>query len=308
MNQGHYDEQNRVKASFDAAYTAPTPHRYLHNMIAVDYRMADYMNHFLSAAVNASMTPAEPVRVLDLGCSYGLSGALLKADCSYQELAEFFRHEASSEYASCVVECKGWLELHAAREDVEVVGFDSSVEAIRFATASRMIDKGIARNLEGNESDMTEDERSLIRRCDVLLSTGVIGYVTEKTVDPILDEFGHDAGGALGPVAVMSVLELFEPEHIAESFAEHGYRFGQLPVRLPQRRFVDEEEREGVLKTLRDRGQRTATLGSEDRMFASLCVAAQPESFDVFTKQMTEVGEALPPEVRVVCEEPTILS
>ena len=308
MTQADYEEQNRVKASFDAAYTSPTPHRYLRNMAAVDYRMADYMNPFVSAVVDASAVSAEPVRVLDLGCSYGVSGALLKTDCSYQELAEFFRHEASPEYSSCVVESKRWLESHAARKDVEVVGFDSSVEAIRFATASRMIDEGIARNLEGNESDLAEDERSLIRRCDVLLSTGVIGYVTDKTVNPILDEFGHDGCGALGPVAVMSVLELFDPEPIAESFAEHGYRFGQLPVRLPQRRFVDEEERESVLKTLRDRGQRTATQESEDRMFASLCVAAQPESFDVLAKQMTEVDEALPPEVRVGCQEPTVFS
>ena len=291
MNQSDYDEPNRVKASFDAAYTAPTPHQYLHSMTAVDYRMADYMRPFLSAAVEASVTRAEPVRVLDLGCSYGVSGALLKTDCSYQALDEFFVHEASSEYSSCVVESRRWLESHAAREHVEVVGFDSSVEAIRFATSSLMIDEGIARNLEGNESDLTEDERSLIRRCDVLFSTGVIGYVTRKTIDPILDEFGHDARGRLGPVAVMSVLELFDPEPIAESFAEHGYRFGQLPVRLPQRRFVDEEERDGVLRTLRDRGQRAATQGAENRMFANLCVAAQPGSFDVFAEQMTEATD-----------------
>ena len=307
MDQSDYEEQNRVKASFNAAYSAATPHRYLHNMTAVDYRMADYMNPFLAAVVDASVTPTEPVRVLDLGCSYGVSGALLKTDCSYQELAEFFRHEASSEYSSCVAGSRRWLESHAARADVEVVGFDSSAEAVRFAKASGMIDEGIACNLEESKSDLTQDERSLLRQCDVLLSTGVIGYVTDKTVSPILDEFGHDANGALGPIAVMSVLELFAPETIADSFAEHGYRFGQLPVRMPQRRFANEEEREGVLETLRDRGESTAVQESEDRMFASLCVAAHPESFDVLTQQVTEVAEALSPEVRVSCQEPTIL-
>ena len=136
------------------------------------------MNPFLTAVVDASVSPPppqRPVRILDLGCSYGVSGALLKTDCSYQELAKFFRYETSSEYSSCVTESKHWLESHVAREDVEVVGFDSSAEAIRFATASRMIDKGITRNLEENESELTEDERSLIRQCDALLSTGVIG-------------------------------------------------------------------------------------------------------------------------------------
>jgi carnitine O-acetyltransferase len=296
MNQNTYDEQNRVKASFDAAYTSQTPHQYLYNMTAVDYRMADYMNPFLNAAVDASVSPPpkRPVRILDLGCSYGVSGALLKTDCSYQELAQFFQDETSLEYSSCVIESKRWLESHVGREDVEVVGFDSSAAAIRFATAARMIDKGITRNLEEHESELTEDERSLIRQCDVLLSTGVIGYVTEKTVGPILDEFGHDVRGPLGAVAIMSVLELFDPEPIAESFAEHGYRFGQLPIRIPQRRFVDEEEREGVLEERRDRGGPAAVQDSGDQMFASLCVAAHPQWFEVFAKRMNEVAEVLP--------------
>jgi hypothetical protein len=308
MNQSNYDQQNLVKASFDATYAAQTPHQYLHNMTAVDYRMADYMNPFLAAVVDIAMSPAAPqcpVRILDLGCSYGVSGALLKTDCSYQELANFILCETSREYASCVTDSKRWLGSHVVREDVEVVGFDSSAEAVRFATASRMIDKGITRNLEENESELTDDERSLIRQCDVLLSTGVIGYVTEKTINPILDEFCCDARGGLGGVAIVSVLELFDQEPIAECFAEHGYRFGEIPIRIPQRRFADAEEREGVLETLRDRGESTAVQDSEEQMFASLCVAARPQSFEVLSKRMSEVAEELPAEVRLGQQKPT---
>jgi SAM-dependent methyltransferase len=303
MNKSNYDNDNCVKASFDAAYTALTPHQYLHDMTAVNYRMADYMHPFLAAAVDASvsLSPSSqrPVRVLDLGCSYGVSGALLKTGCSYQELAKFFRCETSLAYSSCVTESKRWLESHVAREDVEVVGLDSSAEAIRFATASGMIDKGITRNFEENESKLTKDERSLIRQCDVLLSTGVIGYITEKTIHSILEAFGHDARGPLGPVAILSVLELFDQEPIAEAFAEYGYRFGQLPIRMPQRRFADEEEREGVLETLRNRGESTAVQDSEGQMFASLCVAAHPQSFEALAKWMTEVAEVLPEKVHL---------
>ncbi len=295
MNQGNYDEQNRVKASFDSAYTAPTPHRYLRNMTAVDYRMADYMNPFLSAIVGASVTSREPVRILDLGCSYGISGALLKTDCSYEELAEFFEHEASSEYSSCVVETQRWIESRAVRDNVEDVGFDSSNQAVTFAVASHMIAEGITCNLEENTSALTADEASLIQHCDVLLSTGAIGYVTDKTVNPILDELGHSAHGALGPVAVMSVLELFDPEPIAEAFTRHGYRFGQLPVRIAQRRFVDEEERQGVLERLRR--EQTVAPELEDRMFASLCIAAYPEHFDELRECVINIGDELSSEV-----------
>jgi SAM-dependent methyltransferase len=289
MNQGDYDEQNRAKASFDSAYSAQTPHRYLRSMTAVDYRMADYMNPYLSAVVDASMTAQEPVRVLDIGCSYGMSGALLKTDCAYRDLAKFYRQEASSEYAACVVESQRWLDSHTMRGDVEVVGFDSSAEAIRFATASHMIDDGIAQNLEDEKSELTDDEAHLIQECDVLLSTGAIGYVTDKTVNPILDEFGNSARGALGPVAVMSVLELFDPAPIAEAFTEHGYRFGQLSVRMPQRRFADEDERQGVIEALRQRGVQADALESEHQMFAGLCIAAKPERFDALTQCVTNV-------------------
>jgi len=258
-------------------------------MTAVDYRMADYMNPYLSAVVDASMTAQEPVRVLDIGCSYGMSGALLKTDCAYRDLAKFYRQEASSEYAACVVESQRWLDSHTMRRDIEVVGLDSSAEAIRFATASHMIDNGIARNLEDEKSELTDDEAHLIQECDVLLSTGAIGYVTDKTVNPILDEFGNSARGALGPVAVMSVLELFDPAPIAEAFTEHGYRFGQLSIRMPQRRFADEDERQGVIEALRQRGVQADALESEHQMFAGLCIAAKPERFDTLTKCVTNV-------------------
>ena len=289
MNQGDYDEQNQAKASFDEAYTGRTPHRYLHNMAAVNYQMADYMNPYLSAVVDASITSQELVRVLDIGCSYGMSGALLKTDCEYNDLTEFYRTEASSEYASCVIESKQWLKLHATRKDVEVVGFDSSKEAIRFATATHMIDEGIALNLEEEKSKFTADESRLIQKCDVLLSTGAIGYITDKTVNPILDEFGNNAHGALGPVAILSVLELFDPASIAEAFTDHGYRFGQLPIRIPQRRFVNKQERKGVFETLRQRGEKIDALKFEQQMFASLCIAAKPKRFKALSKCVNNV-------------------
>ena len=169
------------------------------------------------------------------------------------------------------------------RDDVEVVGFDSSKEAIRFASASDMVDDGIALDLEETSSELSEGQAALIQQCDVLMSTGAIGYVTDKTVRPILDQFGQDAHGALGPVAVMSVLELFDPASIAVAFVEHGYRFVQLPVRMPQRRFVDAEERDGVTERLRQRGVQSEAQDSEDHMFARLCIAAKPERFDALS-------------------------
>jgi hypothetical protein len=62
MNNSEYEKQNYVKASFDAGYIAPTPHLYFHNMSAVNYRMAEYMNPFLAALVEASVRPPPEAR------------------------------------------------------------------------------------------------------------------------------------------------------------------------------------------------------------------------------------------------------
>ena len=296
-----YEAQNHVKTSFDDVYTAPTPHRYLQNMTAVDYRMAELMNPFVSAVVDASATIEGPVKVLDVGCSYGMSGALLKTNCAYGDLAEFYRDTASPGFSACVTETRRWLTSRCEREDVEIVGFDSSEVAVHFATASNMIDAGIARNLEADDSQLTSGERSLVQQCDVLLSTGAIGYVTDRTVGPILEEFGHHGHGALGPVAIISVLELFDPEPIARSFTDHGFRFGQLPHRLPQRRFTDETERRGVIETLQQRGLPTATQESENTMFANLWVAAQPDRFQELTHCLSEIHDEMPALVSVGC-------
>ena len=103
----------------------------------------------------------------------------------------------------------------------------------------------------------------------------------------------------------MSVLELFDPGPIAEAFTEHSYRFGQLPVRIPQRRFVDEEERDGVLENLR-RGQIVAPE-LRDRMFASLCIAAYPKHFDELQECVANIGDELPSEGSAVASATTVL-
>ena len=284
MNQTDYEVDNRAKVSFDAAYVAPTPFRYMSKMAAVGYRMAEEMLPFLSAVVDASENPDAPVKVLDLGCSYGLSASLLKTDCRYGELTELYTDRASIEYAQCANESRRWLRDRRVRNDVQIVGFDSSEEAIRFAMDVDMVDTGIARNLEDEGASLTLSEASAIQGCDVFFSTGAIGYLTDKTINPILDEFGRASHGALGPIALLSVLELFALEPLESTFADHGFGFARLGLQLPQRRFADEQERGRVLDALQRRGLPTRVQEDEDQMLADVCVAARPEQLDALTE------------------------
>ena len=302
MSRTRYDESNHGKASFDKAYIAPTPHRYLASMAAIGYRLAERMHPFLSAVVHASSSAEAPLRVLDVGCSYGISSALLKTGCSYGALSAFYCDDASRDYDVCVRETQEWLQEYGVREDVTVVGLDSSNAAVRFATDARLIDRGIACDLEVTGARLAEAERSVIATCDVLFSAGTIGYVSDRTMDPLLNTLGSEGQGAMGPVAIMSVLELFSPEPIAKTFDEHGYRFGVLPVRVPQRQFADKAEQERVIDTLQRRGVSTDVQETENLMFANLCVAALPHHFNALVACVTETARGLP-QAAVRCGE-----
>ncbi len=299
MSRTRYDESNQAKASFDEAYSAPTPHRYLADMAAIEYRLAERMQPFLSAVVDASRPAETPARVLDVGCSYGISGALLKTGCTFAALSAFYR-DASRVYGACIQESRAWLQGHDVRQDVAIVGLDSSRAAVRFATDAHLIDRGITCNLELPGTSLTEADRAVIATCDVLFSCGTIGYVSDRTMHPLLNALGAGEHGALGPVAVMSVLELFDPEPIAETFSTHGFCFGALPFCVAQRRFADQDERERVLAVSQRRGWSTDAHETKNQMFATLCVAAVPEHFDTLVACVTDTATALLPMAQVL--------
>ena len=90
--------------------------------------------------------------------------------------------------------------------------------------------------------------------CDVMFSAGTIGYVSDRTVGTLLDAFMEEERSHLGPVAVMSILQLFDPQTVAGAFKDRGLEFVQLPVQVPQRRFFDAAEHARVMETLQQRG------------------------------------------------------
>src|SRR5690606_22803997 len=70
------------------------------------------------------------------------------------------------------------------RMDAEIVGLDASPQAIAYAVEAGLLDAGMAANLEKAEPD--EGQRPVLRDLDLIISTGCIGYVTERTFRRIL--------------------------------------------------------------------------------------------------------------------------
>jgi len=293
-----YDEANDAKATFSDVYTAPTPHAYLEAMGRNGYCIAEHARPYFTAAATLlaeANGPARPVQLLDLGCSYGVGSATVNHGCSFEEFRAFFAARAPRDYDECVAATRLWLQAVPAPQELRIVGVDTSVPAIRFATDAGLIAGGVSRDLE--RDDPSDDECAWMAGCNLLTSTGAIGYVTDATVRRVLRCLARDHAGPFGPVAVLTVLRMFSVEAVAQAFSAAGLAFVRVPgVRLRQRRFADAAERTHVLQLLAETGVDPDGWESTGWLWAELYVAAKPERLDDVLARLLEVRSAQQPD------------
>jgi len=108
-------------------------------------------------------------------------------------------------------------------------------------------------------------------------------------MNQVLRHAGKDHPNEFGPLAVLTILRMFEPALIRGAFEKHGFRFEKVPgIMLSQRSFTDENERKGVLKILHDKNIDTSEGEDCGKLFAELFIAAKPEHFQEFLEKMNE--------------------
>jgi carnitine O-acetyltransferase len=288
-----YIAENDAKADFDDVYTASTPHRYIEAMANTGYEIGEQARPYCVATaehLRDSNGHAFPVQMLDLGCSYGMGSAFVKFGCSFDEMVAFFSTRVPQEYKAASEAVRMWLNVTPPACDIRCVGLDSSEPAIRFGLDAGLLDGGIARNYELDGVLPTAADRAWFRSCNLLISTGAIGYVTERTLNAVLQDFGKDHPGEFGPCAVFTVLRMFDAEPVKEVFERHGFAMQAVrDARLPQRKFADSGERKEVLSLLLDRGFDTGRWEEQGKLFADLYVAARPDRVSKLAGLLTAV-------------------
>lgn len=291
-----YESANEIKSCFEDIYEAPTPHAYFNEMQRLGYEIGEQAKPFFKAAaelLHRQLGPGRTVRLLDLGCSYGVGAALSKSDFSFSDLAEFFSERASKGYDECVEETRELLSAAQTQPWLECAGADASREAIRFATKAGLIEAGIARNLEEGDR-LDSDDTAILKQSNLLTSTGAIGYVGEKTLTPFLELLGKGLNLSHGPYAVVTILRMFDPRPIAHTFAESGYGFVRVPgTRLRQRAFDGDREFEETLELLQARGVKTEGWETEGYLYADLFAAAPEKDLDALVGCLKHVNHEL---------------
>jgi SAM-dependent methyltransferase len=260
---------NSTKANFDEIYVKEDPRAYFSVLGALDYMIPDVAAPVVRQILAAYRQRYDrPPVVLDVGSSYGINAAVHKFPVTFATLRRrYARHEMAALEAREVARLD--RNYYASWPDAGVatfVGLDASAPAVRYAQDVGLIEHGIVADLE--KEPLASVAKEIVYDVDVVLSTGAVGYVSEKTFGTIL------TAARRPPWIVSFVLRMFPYDSFAALFARHGLVTEHLDSALfVQRRFSDLAEFEHCLEQLARRGLDSSGFESDGLLQADLFVS-----------------------------------
>lgn len=282
-----YTEINEAKAKFDDIYTRPDPRDYFLVLGDLDYQITGQARPVFRKLIDElrQRRQSERLKLLDLGCSYGINSALLKFNVTLQDLYGRWR---GAEYGGLGVDERlssdaAYFADRVADPLLLNVGHDAASEAIDYALETGLLDAGFSQNLELEDPDA--DFTREIGDTDLVITTGAVGYVSEKTFNRLADRFA-----AKKPWICCFVIRMFAFEPVRKCIDAHGYVTEKLEGRVfRQRRFKDDAERENVAKRLREWGL-DPTPEMEDGFYHAECYLSRPKD-DIDTPVAKLLGD-----------------
>ncbi len=249
------------KINFDDIYTAPDPRAFFGTLRPLDYDIPQQAKAYFAKLIDEYRAEADVKvpTVLDLGCSYGVNAALHRCDTTMERLYDHYASAGSLSRDELIARDRRMVE----NDDVRFIGLDASAPALDYALAAGFIDEAIHADLE-NE-DPTDEQRALLSEVDIVISTGCVGYVTEKTLVRIARENR--------PWMAHFVLRMFSYGPVADSLGELDYETTGVEGVFRQRKFASDEEQTQILDNLSVAGVDPRGLEDGGRLYARLFVS-----------------------------------
>ncbi|MEE9587380.1 MAG: class I SAM-dependent methyltransferase [Hyphomicrobiaceae bacterium] len=247
-----FEQINEVKANMDDIYNQADPRAYFGELKKLAYSIPGVAKPLFRKLISdLKRRRHDTVHILDLGCSYGVNAALLKYDLSMRDLYEHWGQKRLTDATrEEVVECdQRFFSDLGEPKDIEVIGIDQAENAIAFSEEVGLLDGGLAANLENEPVPVSAEEE--LASVNLVISTGCVGYVTERTFERLLPAITRDRQ----PWIANFVLRMFPFDAIEETLSDWGYVTEKLEGQtFIQRNFASSEEQEQVLEQLRKRG------------------------------------------------------
>jgi SAM-dependent methyltransferase len=269
-----YSDLNELKSDFSQIYADKDPREYFRVLGQLDYIIPHLAQPVFEQLIRArAETQSEQVTVLDLGCSYGLNGALMKYALRYDALRERYTDPALKTLTSDqLLELdRNFYRSWPKHSRVRVIGLDPSENAVRYGQASGSMDVGLPLDLENY--DPSPEQAKALEAVDIIVSTGCVGYVTSKTFQRLarLARRGRPAWVA------SFVLRMFPYDDIEATLATLGLETEIFEAAtFVQRRFANFEEMEATIKAVEERGLDPRGRESDGLFHADLFISRPP--------------------------------
>lgn len=261
-----FENINGAKVNMEHIYDQPDPRAYSRELEKLGYAIPGAAKPVFQKLVShLRRRQNDTVRVLDIGCSYGVNAALLKYNLSMPELYEHWGQSALQDATPGEVAStdRKFFDDLDEREDISVTGLDQAEPAIAYALQAGLLDEGLAVNLETDAVPKPATENLAL--VDLVTSTGCVGYVTEKSFQGLLPSMTRGRSPWIGNF----VLRMFPFNSIEETLRDWGYVTEKLEGKtFVQRRFAAAEEQEEVLDQLRELGIDPIGKESEGQLLA----------------------------------------
>jgi SAM-dependent methyltransferase len=257
------------KADFGSIYTRSDPREYFRVLNGLDYQIPQQALPVFRSVLAASREERGNRTVLDLCCSYGINSALLYSREDPFAVTARYADPRLAAITPRELADRDLSRYADSRDDVRVVGLDTSASAIRYATNAGLLTAGWTENLES--SVPSEALVAGIADVGLIICTGGVGYVGYRTFGRLLASLPSPEDLWLA----VFVLRVFDYAPIAALLSAYGLETEKLPGTFRQRRFVDAAEREACLHDIKLRGLDPSGL-EEDGWYHADCFLTRP--------------------------------
>jgi carnitine O-acetyltransferase len=258
------------KVSLDHLYTQADPRTYFGTLRDLDYQIPGLAKPHFAGLIEEfrRIHEVDRVTILDIGCSYGINAALLRCDLTMDEMYERYCGFDANTPRDTVLAADRALVRSRRADHMRFLGLDISGDALSYALAAGFLDGAVHADLEHN--DPTAEQRDQLGSADLVISTGCLGYVTERTLARVA------RAGHARPWMAHTVLRMYRFEPVSQCLSELGYQTVRVDGVLRQRRFASAEEQAQVLDTLTDLGVDPEGLEDRGWMYAQLFISRPP--------------------------------
>jgi SAM-dependent methyltransferase len=229
-------------------YDRPDPRAYYSTLRRLKYIIPETAKPVFQNVIDSyrQAHDKDKVRIIDVGCSYGINAAMLKGDLEMEQLYSLYAPEitANARRSQLLTRDQSIVEDTLKDSELEVVGLDASANAIKYAVEANLLDDGVAADLENGRP--SPEVAAVLDDADLVISTGCIGYVGESTFKSILE-----VNAPKRPWMAHFVLRMFPFSEIQQTLDAHGYVTEKIEDQtFLQRRFASGEEQDHVLERL----------------------------------------------------------